>query len=84
MLRVRFKSSAQDPRPVNWPVKHPYWISGWEMGEEQKAVLISYADDEAYIFENWPEAEDLEIQERSEYTFTERFPRPEWFEESRP
>ena len=30
---------------------------------------------------NWPEATDLEIDERTEYTFTDRFPKPDWFKD---
>ena len=76
MMRVRFQANEDDPRPVNWPVKHPYWITGYGDGY---AIIVSYADDEAYIMANWPEATNLEIQEEAEYTFTSRFPKPDWF-----
>jgi hypothetical protein len=78
MLRVRFKANEKDPRPVNWPVKHPYWITG--KGENYSTV-VSYADDEDYIYNNWPEAKDLDIEENVNYTFTSRFPKPNWFKE---
>jgi hypothetical protein len=77
MLRVRFKAAAPDYRPINWPVKHPYWCTGF--GDDY-SIVVSYADDTDYIFENWPEARDLDIEHRSEYTFTDRFPKPEWLE----
>ena len=80
MLRVRFRSSAKDARPVNWPIKHPYWISGY--GDDH-AILIAYADDKPYILDNWPEATHLEIEEVYDYEFTSRFPRPSWFTEPR-
>jgi hypothetical protein len=79
MLRVRFHANADDYRPVSWPVKHPYWCSGY--GDDY-AVVISYADSLEYILENWPEATNLDSEERDEYTFTDRFPRPKWFKES--
>ena len=79
MLRVRFRANIQDPRPINWPVKHPYWVTG--EGEDY-AVIVSYADDKNYIFANWPEASNLDIEERESYTFTDRFPKPKWFVES--
>jgi len=75
MLRIRFKTNNKDYRPVNWPVKHPYWCTGY--GDEY-SIVISYADTEEYIYENWPEAIDLEISKCKEYIFTDRFPRPEW------
>lgn len=77
MLRVRFKANLEDYRPVKWPVKHPYWCSGEGGGF---SVVISYADDEAYIYENWPEARDLTIEEFDDYVFTSRFPKPDWFD----
>ena len=76
MLRIRFKANPDDYRPVNWPVKHPYWCSG--EGEDY-SIVISYADDTKYILENWPEAKDLEIEEANAYVFTDRFPKPKWF-----
>lgn len=77
MIRVRFKTKEQDYRPINWPVKHPYWCSG--SGDDFN-VVISYADDEDYIMKNWPEAYDLDSEERDGYTFTDRFAKPDWFE----
>lgn len=76
MLKARFKANLEDSRPINWPVKHPYWESGQS---QTHAIVISYADDEQYIFDNWPEATDLEWEEVANYKFTGRFPRPKWF-----
>ena len=78
MLRVRFKANEDDYRPIKWPVKHPYWCSGYGEGY---SVVISYADSEAYILENWPEATDLESEEVTEYSFSGRFPKPDWFKD---
>ncbi len=75
MLRIRFKANPEDPRPINWPVKHPYWITGSGVGY---SIVVSYADDEEYIRENWPEAKDLEVTDVDGYVFTDRFPRPNW------
>ena len=80
LLRVRFKANAEDYRPVNWPVKHPYWCSGYGFNEDgDYAIVLSYADDESYITTNWPEATELETTEVEGYNFTDRFPKPEWF-----
>lgn len=65
---------------MHWPVKHPYWCSGYA-GDMSYAIVISYADDTDYIFKNWPEAEDLDVEEVKGYVFTDRFPRPDWFKE---
>ena len=81
MIRARFKANKDDPRPVRWPVKHPYWCSGY--GGDY-AIVVAYADDEDEIRRNWPEAEDIEATTVLEYHFTDRFPRPDWFKEPRP
>ena len=78
MLRVRFQANADDYRPVNWPVKHPYWCSGYA-GDDSYSTVISYADDIEYIYANWSEAKELQVEQVSGYHFTDRFPRPEWF-----
>ena len=80
MLRVRFKANYEDSRPVNWPIKHPYWETGFA-ADGSYSTVVSYADDVDYIMANWPEATDLEIERVGEYTFTERFPKPDWLME---
>ena len=81
MLRIRFKANADDFRPINWPVKHPYWCTGYA-GDDSHSIVVSYADDIEYIMKNWPEARNLQIQEVEHYTFTDRFPKPKWFKEA--
>ena len=76
MIRARFKANMNDYRPVKWPVKHPYWCTGYCA---TYSIIIAYADNEAEILENWPEAQDIDIEEVDEYTFSERFPKPDWF-----
>ncbi len=76
MIRARFKANMNDYRPVKWPVKHPYWCTGYGTNY---SIIVAYADNEAEILENWPEAQDIDIEEVDEYTFSERFPKPDWF-----
>lgn len=76
LLRIRFKANEDDPRPVNWPIKHPYWITGYG---DRYSVIVSYADSKQYILDNWPEAKELEIESVEGYVFTSRFPKPDWF-----
>lgn len=75
MIRARFRVNPRDPRPVNWPIKHPYWVTGEGNGY---AIVVAYADDEVEILANWPEATSINSEECSEYTFTSRFQKPEW------
>lgn len=77
MIRVRFHANPKDPRPINWPVKHPYWITGYS-GDDKYSIVVSYADNEDYIHENWPEAKNLDSQEAEKYIYTSRFPKPDW------
>lgn len=76
MIRARFKANFPDYRPVNWPVKHPYWCSGYGDGF---SVVVAYADNEEEILSNWPESEDIDFEHVDGYRFTERFPKPDWF-----
>lgn len=80
MKRYRFELIGQsDPRPVNWPLKHPYWCTGY--GGDDGAIIVAYGDDDEYILNNWPEAQlPLDGDEVDSYVFSDRFPKPDWFE----
>ncbi len=75
MIRARFHANEADYRPVKWPVKHPFWCTGYGDGY---SIVVAYADNVEEIMENWPEATELDIEECSGYTFTSRFPKPAW------
>lgn len=77
MLRVRFKANPDDPRPLNWPVPHPYWVTGYA-ADGSYSTVVSYADNVDYITQNWPEAVDIDAEEASGYAFSSRFPKPDW------
>ncbi len=76
MIRARFKTNESDPRPVVWPIAHPYWITGYGDGY---GIVVAYAEDEAEIVRNWPDASDIDSEKVDGYLFTSRFPRPDWF-----
>jgi hypothetical protein len=78
MIRARFKANYPDFRPVKWPVKYPFWGSGFA-ADESYYIVVAYADNEDQIRELWPEAEDIESEEVENIVFTDRFPKPEWF-----
>ena len=87
MMRLRFQCNAEDPRPVNWPIPHPYWITGYTV-DDQEAFVVTYTDDGedaavAYILQNWPDARQINVlQEKIEnYIYTARFPKPDWMTE---
>ena len=76
-IRYRFHSSSiDDPRPILWPPKGPYWVSG--EGDDH-AVLIAYLPEGIDLAAHWPEATEITEQERDEIFFTDRFPCPHWW-----
>ena len=79
MIRCRFHCNADDPRPVNWPIKHPYWVTG-EAGDGSFATVVAYADDEAEVLRNWPDARHLDSMRALAYAFSDRFPKPDWLQ----
>ncbi|MGB0911046.1 MAG: hypothetical protein ACPGYT_11850 [Nitrospirales bacterium] len=60
MIRARFYANEDDYRPINWPIKHPYWCSGYGDGY---SVVVAYADNKAEILTNWPEATHIGAKE---------------------
>lgn len=76
MIRARFRANMLDPRPVVWPIRYPYWVSGYG---PSYSIIVAFADSREEVLEKWPEAENLECEEVSEVTFTERFQKPEWW-----
>ncbi len=87
-LRARFKSSADDFRPIYDNDKNPegpWWCTGYEddflSDERMKAIIVAYVKSEETLLKQWPEAEDVEYEERDDVTFTDRFPKPEWWVE---
>lgn len=74
MIRCRFKAYV-DWRPIK-PAKHPYWCSGEGEGY---FTVVAYADNEEEILALWPDAADLDSEERERYEFSSRFPCPSWF-----
>ncbi len=77
VLRVRFFANPDDYRPIKWPIKHPYWCSGYT---DDFSVMIAYADTIDEIKELWPEAKIESVEEHDEIVFSERFPKPSWYE----
>lgn len=87
MIRCRFYISDEktdyDPRPIIWPIKHPYWITGsTEELNTSYSIVVAYADNEEQILELWPEATKLDSTEVTDYVFTSRFPKPTWLDEN--
>lgn len=81
LLRVRFSTPSEDYRPVKWPIKWPYWCTGYGA---KGSTIVAYTEDMDYICENWPEVTPgmVDVEVVHEVTFSSRFPRPDWFTDS--
>lgn len=75
-LRARFRANEEDWRPVTFPPPGPSWCTGYGDGY---STVVAYVKTTEQITEFWPEAEDIDITECDEITFTDRFPKPEWW-----
>ena len=73
-----------DYRPVEWPIKYPYWCTGEsydENGDLQYFTLVAYADSIKQIQQLWPDAQCIIGKKVSGIEFSDRFPKPEWYNE---
>jgi len=78
MIRARFRANPDDYRSINWPVKYPYWCTGYGIGY---SIVVAFAEDEEEILRNWPEATHIDSEDVEKVTFTDRFPKPDWYTE---
>jgi len=80
MIRARFKvKNKDDYRPVTWPIKYPFWCTGFD--SDGLPILVAYAKNRVEIFDLWPDAEGVQCEHVYEIHFSERFPRPDWYKD---
>lgn len=77
MNRYRFHANEDDWRSVVWPPVGPCWCTGYGDGY---SVVVAYASSEDDIKRQWPEASDIDVTEDVPIQFSERFPKPDWWE----
>lgn len=79
LFRIRFTlPGTDDYRPILWPIHHPYWCTGYS-GNDMSPTMIAYVDCQDHLLSLWPEAV-IDTQEQvTEYTFSDRFAKPDWF-----
>lgn len=77
-LRVRFHVNYPDFRPVLWPPPGPFWRSGIA-GDDSYSIVIAYVRSEDQIKAFWPESEIDSVSEAEDIVFSERFPKPDWW-----
>lgn len=81
--RYRFHANFDDPRPVKFPPPGPWWESGFAANEEY-SVVVAYLPSAAKLGHYWPEASEVTFTEETEIHFTDRFPKPDWWQEVAP
>ena len=74
--RFRFFVPDYDSRPLDWPPPGPHWQTGIGDGY---AVEVAYAHSEEQLLRFWPDAYQIDDMGYEEITFTERFPKPDWW-----
>lgn len=80
----RFKTrSVDDYRPLidMKTVGTPWWCSGTAM-DGSYAIIVCYLPKVEDLYKYWDDAYDIDSEERSEITYTDRFPKPEWLPEA--
>jgi len=78
MYRAYFNTGEEDYRTAIWPIKHPYWVIGYELDGTYE--MVAYVDDMEHLLSQWPEAENIEMGKQVDgYIFTSTFPKPAWF-----
>jgi hypothetical protein len=77
-IRYRFTTSASDCRPVKFPPPGPWWRSGYS--SDDHAVIITFLSSDAHLRDYWPEAENVEAEGCDAITYTDRFPKPAWYQ----
>lgn len=77
--RYRFYTkSINDYRPIIFNPKYPWWCSGH--GDDY-AVIIAYLPSTEKLIKYWDDAYDIEFSEVDKITFSDRFPKPDYFKE---
>lgn len=71
----RFKTDSEDWRPLIYNPSYPCWKSGEDM--EGNSIIVAYLPDTELLTDYWPEAMDVDSEQRDEITFSSRFPMPE-------
>lgn len=80
-MRIRFKVNLEDPRPIKFPPPGPYWITGRVGFDTNIHTLVGHFREMSQVKEFWPEAYDLEGPVEVKITFSDRFPKPDWWTE---
>ena len=81
--RYRFKTGAiDDPRPLIFNPKYPWWISGYDGMMTEYAVIVAYLPADEDLLKYWDDADEVDFTEEEKIEFSSRFPKPDYFKET--
>ena len=81
LIWYRFKTYSDDYRPLidMRDIGMPWWCTGYTTAEKGDcAIIVCYLPKGEDLFKYWDDAFDIDSEERSEITYTDRFRKPEW------
>ena len=71
--------SVEDERPLIFNERYPWWCTGYgEDSQSEYAVIVVYLPENEDVYKYWDDAFNIDFEEREDFTFTSRFPKPEW------
>jgi hypothetical protein len=86
--RYRFRTkSVDDERPIIFNRAYPWWCSGYGLGGTinepgyDSAIIIAFLPSNEDLKKYWPDAYEVEYTEHETIEFSDRFPKPSYYEE---
>jgi hypothetical protein len=80
LIRYRFKTkSVDDYRPLldMKEIQMPWWCTGIAT-DDSYAIIVCFLPKGEDLFKYWDDAYDIDSDERTGITYTDRFPKPDW------
>lgn len=74
--RHRFHANADDCRPIVFPPPGPWWCTGYGEGY---SIVVAYLPVGIDVTSYWPEATQIDTEEKETIVYSSRFPKPDWF-----
>jgi len=79
--RYRFRTqSVDDYRPLIFNAAYPWWCSS-SAGDGSYVVIVAYLPVDETLERYWDDASEVEYTDEETITFSERFPKPEYYRE---
>lgn len=81
--RYRFCTYAvEDSRPLIFNPCYPWWCSGYGgEGNSSYATIVAYLPKDENLKTYWDDAFSITYTDEEEIVFTDRFPKPDYFQE---